>query len=330
MSVEKSDKARPDHSRNKQISQSSLTVLDKDGKPVEFSKVIMEPGDASGSNSSIVTIVATIADLRNLEPDIPGQLAVVIEYNAGTKTGGGVFMYDSADKSTPDDFGVTIVTSRGARWKRNVNNPRDLTVLEFGAINGGSIDTAEAVMHMWNWSEKNNPSIGIQFPAGKFLLSRFDIADKEVTRFRVVGDSVSFGYSPATTLISDKKDSEVMFSVNARYTEISSLIVDGESTADARNTKGFYKNIIEAGQYVRISEMMFYNLGVRALACWIRWTVKLISGMPATAPTALSMPPGQIIPMASGITLPLLSYLTLIFSTVLRSPPLIYSAQRNL
>jgi amylovoran biosynthesis protein AmsF len=266
MPSKSSPATRENISKYDQVSQNSLTVLDKNGKPVEFGKIVMELESASDDGKTHVTTVATISDLRSLEPTEDGQIAVVMEYNSGTKTGGGVFIYDDSDKSTPDDFGVNIITTKGARWKRNIGNYRDLTVLDFGAINGGTTDSAEAVMRMWNWSQKYHPNIGIQFPAGKFLLSKFDIASKEVARFRVAGDIVTFGYSSATTLVSDHKNGEFMFNVNARYTEITSLIVNGESTAAAKNNKGFFKNIIEAGQFIRVSNMMFNNLGGKGLS----------------------------------------------------------------
>lgn len=260
----------PETSENTSVydrgSQNSLTVLDENGKPVGFDKVVFELARSPGGGNTNVTTVGTMDDLRSLEPTTAAQIAIVMEYSAGTKTGGGVFIYDIIDKTTPEDYGVTVVTPKGARWKRNVNNPRDLTVLEFGAVNGGTTDSAEAVMHMWNWSQKYSPNIGIQFPAGKFLISAFDIASKEVTHFRLAGDIVTFGYSPATTLVSDRKNGEIMFNVNARYTEITSIIIDGESSDKARNTKGFFKNSIEAGQFIRVSNIMFNNLGGKGVS----------------------------------------------------------------
>ncbi len=226
----------------------------------------MELTANSNTGNTGVTTLNVIADLRKFEPTSAAQIAVVMEYNAGTKTGGGIFVYDADDKTTPEDFGVTIVTAKGARWKRNVDNLRNLTVLAFGAIEGGKVDTAEAVMHMWKWSQKYNPNIGIQFPAGRFLISHFDISKSETAHFRLAGDNVTFGYSPATTLVSDKKNGEVMFSVMSRYTEINSLVIDGESTDSAKNNKGFYINSIQAGQFIRISNIMFHNLGGKAIS----------------------------------------------------------------
>lgn len=223
-------------------------------------------GKESGNINSSLSSVATIEDLRQLEPACSGQMVIVKEYFAGTNTGGGIFIYDENDKETPDDYGVTIVTPQGARWKRDVDDIRNLTALDFGAVDGGVIDAVGAVRYMWNWSQKYNANIGIQFPAGKFLISHFDISDKGVSHFRLSGDFVTFGYSPTTTLISDKKNDEVMFNVNARHTEITSLLVNGESCDKTRNTKGFYKNSMQAGQFVRINNIMFNNMGGKGIS----------------------------------------------------------------
>lgn len=265
MPSRRSDKVSVESSVYAPNNQNSLTVPDKEADPLAFDKAVMALA-GSPDDKPPVTTVATLDELRGLEPTAAAQIAVVTAYNPGTQSGGGVFIYDVSDKSTADDFGVNIVTAAGARWKRHLDDYRELTVLDFGAIPGGTTDTAEAVMRMWNWSQKYRPGIGIQFPAGKFMLSKFDIASQEVTRFRVAGDTVAFGSSPATTLVSDQQDGEVMFNVNARYTEITGLIVDGESTPAAKNTKGFYKNSLEAGQFIRVSDVRFYNLGGKGLS----------------------------------------------------------------
>ncbi len=81
-----------------QANGNTLTVLGKDGKAIEFGKIVMELATVSGGNTSVTT-VGTIDALRALEPTTAGQIAVMMEYTAGTKTGGGVFIYDISDKS---------------------------------------------------------------------------------------------------------------------------------------------------------------------------------------------------------------------------------------
>jgi len=217
-----------------------------------------------GNALTELNTTATIAELRQLEPAAAGDVAVVSEYATGYGSGGGIFVYDATDTTTTDDSGMTIVTAGGARWKRMVNDPNDVNVSFFGARADGTTDCLSAVTAMWNWSQSNYPYIGIQFPAGEFLISKFDITGAEVTRFRLVGRQVNFGYFPATTLYSDRKNSEAMFTVQARHTEISSLIINGETDA-AQNTKGFFRNITTAGQYMRATSLLFMNMGGRGL-----------------------------------------------------------------
>ncbi|MGK3126327.1 hypothetical protein ACCY16_19590 [Candidatus Pantoea formicae] len=243
----------------------SLTVFDASGNPLSFSKVVLELADNRGGEALIQ--VRDIAALRATEPTRAGELASVLEYTAGTAMGGGLFVYDKSDNTTKEDFGITFVTAKGARWKRVLFDYNSVTVLDFGAVADGKTDCVEAVKRMFDWSQANYPATGIRFTAGKFLLSQFDIASKEVNRFKLSGAPVNFGYFPTTTLVSDRKDNQVMFNVNARYVEISGFVIDGESSAtgSSTNSKGFFKNIIQAGQFLRVSSIEFRNLGGRGL-----------------------------------------------------------------
>lgn len=56
--------------------------------------------------------------LTSLEPENNGQLVMVKSYHYGGLTGGGTFIADMTDKTTPDNGGTVIVTSGGNRWKR--------------------------------------------------------------------------------------------------------------------------------------------------------------------------------------------------------------------
>lgn len=234
------------------------------GESMDVNKITIEFDNIKQKALSDINTVATIEALRTHEPTSPGELSLVIEYDTGYDSGGGIFLYDAADTTSEDDYGVTIVTAGGARWKRLLNDYNDVNVTFFGALADGATDCLEAVNRMWNWSQKNYPYIGIKFPAGTFMISKFDISGSEVSRFRLVGHQVNFGYFPATTLVSDRANNEVMFTVKASHTEISSLIINGE-TDTAQNTKGFFKNIATAGQYVRATSLLFNNLGGRGL-----------------------------------------------------------------
>jgi len=246
----------------------NLNVVDKNGKSIDFDKIIYSAaGETRGGSFATVQ---SIDELRALEPNVHGEVVVVLSYSAGTGHGGGFFICDLNDKTTAEDFGLTIVTAGGARWKRYITDKSGVTVVDFGAIPDGKTDCLTAVTRMWNWTRildkatntRPHENVGIRFPSGNFFLSKFDISATEVSRFRLSGAHVNFGYFPVTRLFSDQKNGEVMFTVKARWTYISGLIVNGQ---DNTKTKGFFKNIIDGGQFLRVTAMHFMNLGGRAL-----------------------------------------------------------------
>ncbi|MCW6031394.1 hypothetical protein [Pantoea sp. JK] len=218
--------------------------------------------------------VSDVAQLKATEPTTGGELATVLEYKRGTKAGGGVFVYDATDTSSPDDGGLVIVTAGKKRWKRVILDYNSVTVLDFGAVPDGKTDCIEAVKRMYTWSQRVLPSAGIRFTAGVFSMSMFDISDKEINRFKVTGAAVNFGYFPTTTLVFNwetKPRGLHFFKVQARYAEISGIVVKGMSSdsggdgGTAFNNVGFYTNTIIGGQFLRVSSMEFRYLGGRAL-----------------------------------------------------------------
>lgn len=223
-----------------------------------------------------VATLQTLADLRAYEPTTSGESVLVIEYNAGTLYGGGIFISDITDTATPNDDGVNVRTTGGKLWTRQIGDYNLVNVTHFGAVPDGVTDCVEAVIRMWYWVQQVTASgladhlnLGIRFPAGRFMLSKFDISNVsgEVSHFRLCGEPVKFGYFATTTLVSDKKNNEYMFKVKARRVEITGIAVDGESSYEtgAVNTKGFFRNIVEGGQYLRVSCVTFSNLGGRGL-----------------------------------------------------------------
>lgn len=218
--------------------------------------------------------VSDVAQLKATEPTTGGELATVLEYTRGTKAGGGVFLYDATDSTSPDDGGLVIVTAGKKRWKRVVLDYNSVTVLDFGAVPDGKTDCIEAVKRMYTWSQRVLPSAGIRFTGGVFSMSTFDISDKEINRFKVTGAAVNFGYFPTTTLVFNwetKPRGLHFFKVQARYAEISGIVVKGMSSdsgddgGTAFNNVGFYANTIIGGQFLRVSSMEFRYLGGRAL-----------------------------------------------------------------
>ncbi|WP_439212300.1 hypothetical protein [Duffyella gerundensis] len=250
-------------------SANSLRVMDKQGNPLDFGKVLIElaslTGSGGGANIS-VTQVPDIDTLRKTEPSAPGDMAVVLEYSNNSRVGGGLFVYHPND-SSKEDYGVVIVTVGGKRWKRNITDYNALTVLDFGAIEGGDKDCAEAVKRMHNWAQSNArfKTVGIRFPAGKFLLSTLNIANTSVSHFKVSGAAVDFGYFAATQLVSDRKNNEYVFDVLAKRVEIVGINFNGEYNVQS-NTKGFYRNHTAQGQYLRVSCVNFDQVGGRCIS----------------------------------------------------------------
>lgn len=247
-------------------SANGLRVVDKQGNPLDFGKVLIELASLTTGANVNVTQIADIDTLRKTEPSHPGDMAVVLEYANNTRMGGGLFIYHPQDNSK-EDYGVVIVTAGGKRWKRHITDYNALTVLDFGAIEGGEVDCAVAVQHMHEWSrdtERFN-AIGVRFPAGKFKLSTLNIADTPVKRFKVSGAPVDFGYFAATHLISDRKNGEYVFDVQAKRVEIIGINFNGEYDLQT-NTKGFYRNHTTEGQYLRVSCVNFDQVGGRCIS----------------------------------------------------------------
>jgi len=249
--------------------ENSLVVIDKQGNPIEYGQVLLSINSINTGMDINVSQITDIETLRATEPVTPGDIAIVLEYNHGSRLGGGLFIYNP-DEQGNDDHGLVIRTKSGKAWKRYVTDYNSLTILDFGAKGGKDHDCAEAVrrMHDWSQSDPRFQNVGIRFPAGIFNLSKLHIADKAVSWLKISGPVTDFGYFAGTTLYSDKKNNEFIFDVRAKRVEISGIIFDGESTpvSEGRNnTKGFYRNATTEGQYLRVSCVSFKNVGGHCL-----------------------------------------------------------------
>lgn len=218
---------------------------------------------ASNIGAGLIGEMASATALRTLLPTKTAQKVVVKGYTSGSMIGGGTFYYQ-ADSVTEDDGGTFFRVNTTGGWKRQVQDKNTLDVTHFGAVPGGTVDCSAAALAMHNWSTKDGNSIGIRFPAGKFLVNGLDISANYISKFKITGGMVSFGYFPSTTIVSDRKTGK-MFKVNARYVEITNLVVDGETNTTA-NKKGFFENTCVAGQFFRGSNFNFRYLGGRALS----------------------------------------------------------------
>ena len=97
----------------------------------------MEPVLTEGSGE-----VATIADLRNIEPAQDGQQISLLGHTL-PGIGGGELYFDESDTTSADNNGTIIVTTGGKRWKRPI---RPTTVSEFGGIVDGVADDRQALI----------------------------------------------------------------------------------------------------------------------------------------------------------------------------------------
>lgn len=71
--------------------------------------------------------VEAVSHLTSIEPENNGQLINVKSYHYNGNTGGGIFIADMTDKTTPGNGGTVIVTGGGNRWKRasEILSPND-------------------------------------------------------------------------------------------------------------------------------------------------------------------------------------------------------------
>lgn len=202
---------------------------------------------------------ASIGALRASEPVFPGQRIDLKEYRQGSGFGGGFFIHDDTDTSTPDDGGYCVVTPKGARWKRALNSLHELNICHFGA-EGNGVDTADAFARMMAFSQKNIPGMGVQYPTGTFKLSKFTNT-KELGRFRVAGAPIDadYGYFTGTTLYGNNDQEGFILDIVARRTAISNINFEGAVNITVATNKkvagkmGFLRNTCPGGQYVRVS-----------------------------------------------------------------------------
>ena len=107
--------------------------------PVSTGSSIGTDFDQVPLNTNIVYPVATVADLRLLEPTVDGQQFNLLEYNAGAGLGGGALYYDASDTTSADDGGSVFVTVTGKRIRRKLNGY--ITPEMFGSLLSGADDS---------------------------------------------------------------------------------------------------------------------------------------------------------------------------------------------
>lgn len=206
------------------------------------------------------------ATLAAAAPSKTGERVYLTSYNAvtdGSFYGSGWFVGSLAG-GIADNGGVHAANSAKTYYWKREKEYNQLDVQDFGAVPGGTVDAQPAIQRMNAFSNTYLSNLGIRFPAGSFLVSGWDSSATYVSRFKMAGPDVELGYMALTTLILDGS-AAFAFTVQARYTEISGILVNGRYNT-AANTMGFFKNTCSAGQYVRVKCVRFSYVGGKGLS----------------------------------------------------------------
>ncbi|WP_058973671.1 phage tailspike protein [Type-D symbiont of Plautia stali] len=241
----------------------SMVVEDNQGNTLFSITDVSRPNQSNFSQRlaqpngyQLIGEIPSVDELRKTRPLFAGAKIKLKSWHEGLEVGGGEFV--GAFGEGKDDGGV-IFAGNGFYWRRVVEDFNRLTLFDFGAIADGKTDSAPAIKAMYQWSHDADQPICVQFPAGTFFVSGCDFGNEQLRFFRISGAMVNFGYFPATTLVSDGR-SEFLFSVNARWTEISNLNFNGNN--DSRpNKQGLFHNTCPGGQFFRGACLRFNRVG---------------------------------------------------------------------
>ena len=241
----------------------SMVVEDNQGNTLFSITDVSRPNQSNFSQRlaqpngyQLIGEIPSVEELRKTRPLFAGAKIKLKSWHEGLEVGGGEFVGTYGEGK--EDGGV-IFAGNGFYWRRVVEDFNRLTLFDFGAIADGKTDAAPAIKAMYHWSRDADQPICVQFPAGTFFVSACDFGDEQLRFFRISGAMVNFGYFPATTLVSDGR-SEFLFSVNARWTEISNLNFNGNN--DKRpNKQGLFHNTCPGGQFFRGACLRFNRVG---------------------------------------------------------------------
>lgn len=220
--------------------------------------------------------VNSFAELRTTKPSKAGEMAMLRRYydKDSTFRGGGEFVGFPGTTTLKDDSG-TVAVGADFYWKRVINDPDTLTILNFGGKGDGVTDDSGAFKLMMAWAQSfnvNAKDMGVRFPAGKFLINPIDYTGTDGAFFYIFGDHNPHGGMPRTTIISNKSTSPV-FKIQARRVAIHGICWNGQASADVdtnkvaitasmcTNQQPFLENTIVGGQSVRITRFRGQNNG---------------------------------------------------------------------
>ncbi len=93
-----------------------------------------------GNKPNEIAYIDTVADLRGYEPLADNQQVNLLGHTT-EGIGGGAFYYDESDSSSADNDGTIIVTSGGARWKRQLDGfvAPEMFGCEDGVLNDSAV-----------------------------------------------------------------------------------------------------------------------------------------------------------------------------------------------
>lgn len=205
-------------------------------------------GGGPGTGEVPCVTVVTLAEMRtSLTPD-PAQ--VIFVKDRGQE---GIFYYDSTDTTTPDDNGLTIVSTGGARFKRSVAEA--LNVKWFGAKGDDSADDTLAVQTAVTVAQHTGKSV--YAPAGIYLISSPIVLDSGARPIRLSGDGLYTTFFKPHPTFTESNPLEAIFkfndtSVGARYEFAEFGIVSGQRLDPKRLRYGIYTTKLAHSAFRRL------------------------------------------------------------------------------
>ena len=213
-----------------------------------------------------VTEVGSFAALRTRKPASEGERVWLTSWNARAASdrsknfGEGWFVGYLV--AAADDGGFIASNGGAYHWRRDIDIEA-LTVHDFGAVPGGSVDCAPALKAMYEFmngsfargfTNELSRKVGVRFGAGVYLVSPLDLrkyGDKIPANhaelpynpsgyfaagdFILRGATTSFGKQIATRIVSNKSSSAVL-ALNHRYFSIYGIEWDGQQTVKQDET----------------------------------------------------------------------------------------------
>ena len=112
------------------------SIQEEIANAIEKSGMTLNPDDNQQLFKAISLVAGGAGKIESIEAlrKLNGGFAAVLlnAYYAGGTTGGGVFIADTADKTTVDNGGTVIVSADGTRWKRALFGGVSLSLYDFG------------------------------------------------------------------------------------------------------------------------------------------------------------------------------------------------------